>query len=505
MGVSISSLPAAAFSQNRIVATFTTDTPYENEGVLAVNDVYFTGSLSPNIVIELRWGENLQRFTAKIIPLSNNEIPSGNGQIAHLGTIKTILEANFYVNRDFTLEVPNDPDFPRIIFTAKRKEIGLNFSPYVFQSGSVRSLTNGVAAKLKQNHGVKLECQVKRGLSYETIYDERLPFGGRTSLKVDIASLLHAELKPDFPGSWAGFAPIRHTASALKYRLRYAEASAQVGTPSVTTDKNVVWGGNGYRSDLNTIPIDWVRGENSSDDRALRHGSNMRVLQIDEPAFLTFFNTRAAYAEVNVRIRVEYQDDSLQTYNYPALANVSLYEKITFDVSFLGLNVPAVNPEKGVKSYYVSIWSGSTQLLQEYRYFIDYANRESKRFFVFWNSVGAWDSFCTYGKAASETKYTSTQIETVLAHQYSTNQGVLSDSKITSQRNFSVASGNIGLSQINLFEDFKLSRYKYEYVGGQVIPIVVSADSLVNETDEENFYNHTFQYQYAFKNTNYDG
>ena len=200
-------LPPVAFSQNVLQATFLTDSPILVNGVFSVNDFHIFALLSTNVSIEFRWNSELQVFVAKTNPLLPNELPTGTGSIAHLIAIKTILETNTYLQRDFTISIDSDLDFPRIVFTAKQTGI-FNFFAYDFSVGKVRNITYGLPPIIKQNHGVALECQIKTSPNtYQTIYAERLPFAGRSALSINIADLLHAELQPDPPPFGTAFKP----------------------------------------------------------------------------------------------------------------------------------------------------------------------------------------------------------------------------------------------------------------------------------------------------------
>lgn len=497
MGVSIvSPPPPAAFSLNRIVVNFQGDLFFTLPGIFSINEVHIAGALTEGTVIELRWGENLQRFTAKSLPIGGNDLPLGTSVEA----FKTVFQANYYINRDFVLTTSGS----NVVFTARAKSVLFNFTPYNFGVGEVINSTFGLEPTKLTNHGVALECQIKRGSTYETIYSERLTFVGNAYTEIDISSLLHAELKPDLPTVWNNFSPIKHSRSWLKYRLKYAEASAETAAPVFTSDYVAMLGGTGHQTGLELIPSEWVRRSTAAADHALRFGSKDRWLQVDEPQFLTFLNTRQPYSTLKLKARVEYADGSFQTTYYHTVNTVLMYERITFEVSFLGLNIPTVNTAKGVLSYYISVWGDDAQVSEEYRYIIDYANRESKRYFVYLNSLGAWDSFCAYGEGSGEVRFSGERIETYLPRNYDPSQGTLSDVNNTSQRNFTVSTGYQTATQISMLEDFQLSRYKFLYQAGKVIPIILTADPLPTGTDGQNLYSHTFQYQHAFKNRSYD-
>ncbi|AYQ31383.1 hypothetical protein [Runella sp. SP2] len=501
MGVSLVSPPAAAtWSENRNVVHFQGDLFFTLPGAFSVNTITFDLGLTAGTIIELRWGQNLQRFTAKAAVIGGNDLPTGS----NWASVMAILQANYYLANDFTLALNGNT----ITLTAKVKGIQYNFTSYTFASGTVTNSTFGIAPTKIQNHGVVLECQIKSGTTYETIYAERIPFVGGAFAQIDISKLLHAELTPDMPSSWRSFSPIRHQKSWKKYRLKFAEAGAEAGAPTITSDYIVMGGGTGHETGIDTTPFEWVIGTNSNEDKALRFGSTNRWLQVDEPQFLTWVAIRQPYASVQLRVRVEYADNTIQAVfpDYTEIGGVAMYERIMWDVSFFGLNIPAINTTKGVLSYYVSVWGNGAQVSREYRYILDYAPRTSKRYFLYLNSLGAWDSFCAYGEASGEVRFTSERIEVPLPTQYDSSQGTLADSNTTSQHGATVATGYQTAYQISMLEDFQLSRYKYLYENPTTIrPIVLTMDPLPTGTDGQNLYSHTFQYQHAYKNNKFDG
>lgn len=507
----VTPLPDVAFSKNRVFATFQTDSVFAGLGAAAVNEFEVSGTLFFNRVIPLRYGNVSIDFRTMnpLLPITGTNLPTGFGDLAHVQAMQAYFQANFYLNRDFIISVPNDSTRPRVVFTAKNVGSGFNFVPAIYTNILVINVTAGTAAEKKKNMALALECQVLRlGTAdvFDTVYSERIPYRG-TQIKINIAELLHAELTPDFPSAWNTVTPWKHSRSLRKYRLRAAEGygdTFQLQPQETFPEVYVHFGGTGFKQGFGKTPYEWVRGATAADDRFLRNSPDIRYLQTDEPQWLSFLNTRADIASLIIQVRIEYVDNSIVTISKTPGIALSNNECVSIPVWITALELQLVDNTKAIRSYYVRLKSGSDFVSEEVRFVIDYANREHKQYFVFLNSVGGWDSFLAYGKSSHGVVWSNQQLQRPVPESYTLNDADMSDVGSTMRDTFTVATSFYTADRLRLLRDFFSSPYKYRWLGGQCLPVSIKGRELPEGSDGQNQYKHEFDYQYAFENESYE-
>lgn len=500
----VTPLPVAAFSKNRVFAVFQTDSVFASVGQTAVTEFELQGTIFFNRSITLKYGSVSVDFRTMnpLLPITGANLPTGFGDLAHAQAMLPYFQANFYLNRDFIISVPNDSTRPRVVFTAKKVGAPYNIVPAVLTNILIINVTIGAEALRKKNMALALECEIYDSAAdvWSKVYSERIPYRS-TQLKINIAEILDGELMPDFPAQWSGIVPWKHTKSLRKYRLSAAEGygdSFALQPAETFPECFVQFGGTGFVRGLSLTPALWVQGATAADDKFLQNGEFMRTLQLDEPAWLSFLNTRADIASLVIQIRIEYADDSIVTITKTPGIALAANECVSIPVWVTALELQLVDDTKAIRSYYVRLKSGSNFVSREVRYVLDYAYREHKQYFVFLNSVGGWDSFMAYGKSAYGASWTNTQIERPIPENYSLMQGDLSDVGSEMRDIFTVSTGQLTMAQIRWMRDFFGSPCKFRYVGGRCLPISTKAKDLPEGADGQNQYTHDFEYSYAF-------
>jgi hypothetical protein len=505
----VTPLPAVAFSKNRIMATFQTDSVYASLGVLAINEFELTGTIFIGRTIQIRYGTvtvNLLVVTSS--PPTGNNIKSGNGTLAHAQSLIPYFQSNAYLNRDFVITVPNDPTRPRVVFTAKNIGPDYNFIPIIYTNISLLNATAGAGQVRKKNLAIALECQVQRigSSDYDTVYAERIPYRSQ-QVSINISKLLHAELAPDFPAAWDTATPWKHTRSRRKYRLVTAEG---YGDPFVLQaaetfpEKIAKMGGTGFRQGFTKTPTEWVQGAAAADDKFLRYGVNFRHIQTDEPQWLSFLNTRTAITNLYIEAVIVFGDNSTQTTTTLIAGGLAVNECITIPAWITALSLHIVAPTKAIKTYALRLLSGSNYISEQLMFALDTAHREHKQYFVFLNSLGVWDSFLAYGQSSYGVSWANQQIQRPIPHGYTTNDGDLSDVGSSMRDTFAVATSFYTADQLRYLRDFFGSPYKYRWISGKCYPISIKAKDLAEGSDGQNQFAHTFEYQFAYQNQSFD-
>jgi hypothetical protein len=316
---------------------------------------------------------------------------------------------------------------------------------------------------------------------------------------------LNPELAPDFPTNWDTLTPWISKNTAKQFYLKFAEGFGSFITFSdfqSTPTTTVSLGGTSFLKNTSISADEWIRqSANATDDRALRYGSPTRWTLPDEPQYLTFQNTRDNYANISLRVGVEFENNTTQH----IIKNLNIAwpkgQRVTIPASFFGLEIPAIDLTKRVRSYWVSVYANGQRITDEYRYVVNYGYYQHRQYFVYLNSLGAWDTLFFYGRQSFGFEATNKEIERYLPFDYSTNQGEMSDVFAHQRSTFVARSGYNTKANQYLCRDFLLSTHKYVYDAGRCIPISVKSKSMTEGKEDDNMYLTEFEYSYSFNQT----
>lgn len=469
-------------------------------GAVAVNRLYFSGPIMSGTVVQLLWNGVVTTLTAAALPLANGlQFKSGAGNNAHVLATISYFQANPAIAKDFTVTA----DANALIFTAKAKGKAFNMTPVAVTGvWGIQNTTAGADEVLRINHCIFLSLFLEKsdGTGQQKVYEVYLPTDANGRVEIDLADVLNSLLQPKIENPyWTGPTAVISRATSRKYQVTVAEAygrPTKVGLTAVLAEKRVLWGGSGYFQQAGVSARLYANGLM----KALRNGSALRYVMTDEPQWLTFICAEAYITGLQYKMQVVWNDDSTGTYTLASLIQVNQGQKIILPAGVAQLNINSYSTGKRVKEYTLYLKTGSTEKTLRYRYIADANLRDRRKYFVYFNSLGAWECQRANGVEERSIELKTSSASKRLAYPQVQGDAEQTDFYVSYEQSFNTTTEWLSREEQKRCRDLFASPRKYRYVNGELYPIGITSSRLSEQDDDETMLYYQFEYKFLFKN-----
>lgn len=491
--------PEFGLSKDPLVYRLQSDDYKGAVGAVAVNRLYFSGPVLAGTVLQLLWNGVLTTLTAAALPLPNGlQFKTGAGNNAYVLSILSYFQANPAISKDFTVSA----DANALIFTAKAKGKAYNMHPAAVTGvWGIQNTTIGADEVNRTNHCIFLVLYLQKadGTGSVPVYEVYLPTDANGRAEIDLAGVLNSQLQPRIENPyWTGSTAVISRATSRKYQVSVAEAygrPSKIGLSDALPERMVLWGGSGYFQQAG-VP---ARLAANGLMKALRNGPATRYIMADEPQWLTFLCVEATLNMV-YKIEVIWHDNSTETYTIATLPVASFGEKIILPAGIAQLSVQNYDPTKRVKEYSLYLRAGSAEKTPRYRYIVDANLRDKRKYFVYFNSLGAWECQRANGVEERSIELKTYSASKRLAYPQVQGDAEQTDYYATYEQTFQCTTDWLSREEQKRVRDLFLSPKKYRYVNGELYPIGIVSSRLSEQNDDETMNYYQFEYKFLFKN-----
>ena len=500
----LSAPPTLSLSKDRMVYEFGSDSFQANAGLEAIGYVSFTSAVVADTQLPLRWNGSVQTFVAKTSPTSNGaQFPTGNGTMAYVQSLVPYFQANVFLSDDFTVTAAQIASDWCLVFTAKKKGAAYNFTKLAWQSGQIKLFQEGGDVKRALNHCIQVRIFLANaiGNGFEMVFSENLPSDDAGKVTVDVADLLHPYLNrtPDVP-LWPGMVYQLFKKTIRAYYLQIADGSGspvQLGNLTTLLTKYVALGGSGYgrQSRLSTLFVEAAKY------KALRLGATTRIIIKDAPQWLTFLNETTTRANVLVKLKAYFTDNTNQTITAMTVSTWGRWEKLTFEAGPLQRNLYAINTGKTLFKYEIWLQIGTAVMSEVYTYILNDNTYLYRKYFTFQNSLGAFDTLSVWGAQESKANFTIQTASKFLPQPYSVGDAEEFQYHSSQQQSFKCYVEFDNRAHQAFFRDFMRSPYRFRFAAGQCYPIGINSGTINDPAEDENLLFGEFEYKYLFNET----
>ncbi|HEX8607196.1 MAG TPA: hypothetical protein VF679_01005, partial [Pedobacter sp.] len=353
MSIALSASPLAlSFSGDRIAAEFTCTDIFSQAGVKAVNKVNLQNPVFPGNTIELKYGGKTILMTAGAQDDSGATFYATNSLPVTPELQLQCFKNNYQLSQDFNISISGN----ELTFTAKLPGTAFNMTTF--------NTTPGALEKLKSNYGVQfrlfLENIENTGYNLVGQYFLNVQIGPPNIVEALIGDKLHTvisddirKLLPEIPF----FGTMACKVSCRKYYFEYAEAyNDQVRRVYTSEIKTVVHGGFSALGQATRS----IAGElylTSGIACFLKQGAKSVNTRTDQPQFLYFYNTQAAF-DSSMQVKYYFTDGTVATKTLYAQIILG-GRKYAYNLQFDRIFIPADYPTKTVKQYEVWLQNAS--------------------------------------------------------------------------------------------------------------------------------------------------
>jgi hypothetical protein len=487
--------PAIAFSKNIINVLLRSDNYLTAPAAKSVNFLEFTGAVAASTAIELTWALGAATLTAEDIPDDGGfQFPTGDGGNAYVTSLAGWFESNYFIGKDYVVTVNTAGAHPMLVFTAR------NFGPdYDFtdtDAGIAGVTTGGVTDQPRTNFAHHLRVYIGSdwdGSGFDEAFEANIPldypYTGDTN--ADVHEALHAFLDSDYPELNNPYSVCQQSIRPwFFYYAQYYGDPAAVRKVFVSDTFYVNKGGLAKQQALlktllqELCPVDGHPEQN----RFLRQGSVNKLVATDQPEWLTWINLTAGAVDITLEVKVYNTDASTLVFTVADAFTAAAWQKLQFQCGYAQLGIAGRQPGKTVSYYTCQVKAGAAYLSLPYAFVLDYTPFEFPRYFVYENSYGAFQTIATVGKGQIESGRTKTDAQRSLDLRTAAISGDLLETNILIQEKGTVAIGyrRSDKRNIALLRDLMLSRTRYLYDAGNLIPIGILNDTVKDVPDGAN-------------------
>jgi hypothetical protein len=191
--------------------------------------------------------------------------------------------------------------------------------------------------------------------------------------------------------------------------------------------------------------------------------------------YLNFFVYTADIAQVKLKVKVYFDDDTDDTATDLSLV-VQYGQLVQIPAGPANSGALLINPAKTVVKYELSLLDQDNQLISEVRtYLVDAISHPRKKFFMFLNSLGAYEVLRFTGVSESNTNISKDQIVKFLPHSYEAIDGEKEINTSALQNSVSHGSGFLKSKDwLDYMRDFLLSTRVFDVTDGLRLPVTIN-------------------------------
>ncbi|SJN51606.1 hypothetical protein FM120_31515 [Sphingobacterium faecium PCAi_F2.5] len=213
----------------------------------------------------------------------------------------------------------------------------------------------------------------------------------------------------------------------------------------------------------------------------------------DQPNWVSWFNISEDRESVQVQVELLYNDGTPYIFTAHTYETVLKYEKLIFPVGLDQLGANDLYPELSIVSYKVSLKSDGVVLSNVLNFEVDQRHHLYTRYFLFQNSLGAFESFYTYGRKSNSYDIEKEKTRISQVQDFVLEIGEDQDFDIQLLEKEEINTGWKSKAEIRSMRDFFMSSVKLTMIDGKWWPISVNSSSIKEFEDGNGLYALAFE------------
>lgn len=216
-------------------------------------------------------------------------------------------------------------------------------------------------------------------------------------------------------------------------------------------------------------------------------------IKTDQPNWLCWFNILDALESVKVQVELTYNDGTPYIFTAHTYDTVGKYEKLVIPIGLDQLGANEFYPELSIVSYKVYLKSDGIVRSNEVVFYVDQRAHLYHRYFIYQNSLGAFETFYTYGRKSNSYEIEKSNARIIQVNDFTLEKGEDTDFDIQLQEKEKINTGWKSKAEIRSMRDFFMSSEKLTLINGKWWPISISSSSIEEFEDGNGLYALTFE------------
>jgi hypothetical protein len=511
MTLILNKVPALVnLAENPVIVKVLTDNLYSNPGVKAYIWLRFTAATINNDTFTLSWGDKEVVFTFKTFPNdSGNELQTYANLTSLRQNIVTQLQKNYILTNDFTIVIFSSGLGYFNLFIGANTE-GDDYT-LTLSDVSVTGMTTiinipGEDKVVNPFYDILMQVFVA-GVK---VGEESAAPDSNLIAKFDIAEYIEAELSTgfSFPEAIASLF-IERSNNVKSFYFKYAERYGDEPVVQALFKSNTYYALLGGISDYliakyNDLSSDWW-SKFGYQQKFLTNQPIEKKIYKRQIEKLYYFNYLPATTEINLNIKLYFQDGTDTTYQ-KYTENVSSYKVYELVMTYNMLDIDGQIPSgQNLSKYDIWLTDQTGLIISETRtYIVENLPELFSNYFLFRNSLGGYDTLRTTGKKEKSIDTDSIYVEQVLDDDFSTIDREKKNTRGIRIEKYTCFTGWKKKEYIDYLQELLISEDVYEVFNNTIIPIVIDKKSIKLFKDDEAPYAFSFDYERAFISKHYD-
>ncbi|MDJ1472827.1 SprB repeat-containing protein [Xanthocytophaga flava] len=299
------------------------------------------------------------------------------------------------------------------------------------------------------------------------------PADSNGSTTFEVQTILDAQLKPYLP---EGKETIVSRADSVfkRFYLRYTEKFGSPAVPGAYTQADiryVLLGGLSFeeysRNTFFTSYLPSVRPFFSWEPVT-------KEVFSDQPEYLYYMPDSFTLGSFQINCQITFTDGTTHSFVAFTVSDVKRYELYCIPAGFAQLGLDTKQPAKTVQSWQINISGANSQTISQTRYYTlksEYVAQ--KRYFLYLNSLGGYNTLCVTGKSTLELEPQSTNLEKIRPVNYKASAGEITTVRKYAETTLKITTQPFKADQLRALSDFVISESvilfrNNRYLGGVV-------------------------------------
>ncbi len=323
----------------------------------------------------------------------------------------------------------------------------------------------------------------------EEVYTSKL----KTALPPDSDGNVVFYLNEAFADCFAFNAPTLNQATIARLTDRIKRFKIFTGalqelevTPGVLTEAGphaVLWGG---IDKFNWPTINFLTDYLPDNKKFLTWAPIIKEVDRQQEDYLNFWIYVNTIVSLQLRLKVYYDDATNETAIATEIETVQYRALYQVPAGPANSGALLVNPAKTAIKYELTLLDQDDTVVSETRtYVINQVSHPLARYFMFLNSLGAFEVLRFTGQQQIKSTFTRDIVQKFLPHNYSPQDGEFAQNTVTRVTQKSIGSGlikgQLAAQWHEYLQDFIGSQVIYDVTGGKRYPVVVVAGDFTNE------------------------
>lgn len=317
-------------------------------------------------------------------------------------------------------------------------------------------------------------------------------------------------LRPAFRGVLSATPPNLNDTEILKltdraklYKVYYGDIYDQLEEPAAWAQSStylVILGG---VSKFKYPTINFFYNYLPNNKKFMTWAPNNKDVDANQEDYLQFWVYQLSFTSVKLMLKVYYDDATDQTATIKTQA-VTYGDLLQLPAGPLNLGAAGIDPTKNMSKYDVWLTDQDDNVISEVRtYKLTPFKHPRTRYYLFLNSLGAYEVLRTYGFREEKSTINRVVSEKLLPIGYEPLDGQFDSGEASKQNSYKVSSGYLSKEWLKYMQDIGLSRKVYDITDGDRVPIINMTKNVIVEQNKDNKRFVRFEFMKAYADQSY--